>query len=144
MSVPDANTIRARMARIRSRAQGKAVRLGRETRQFLNWKHYIRLFPWGVVGAAAIVGYLMVPTRRPIVAPVTEPLNSVPAPHPSPSPPQGPGLFSMLTRMAVNAATRTAIAYAGQALGQYLATQQNPPASPQTEESYRDHGINAS
>ena len=49
---PSIDLIRQRMARIRMRAQFKAERLGDETRQFLDWKHYIRLFPWSSPGLA--------------------------------------------------------------------------------------------
>jgi hypothetical protein len=131
MATPDVDTIRARMARIRSRAQGKAVRLSRETKQFLDWKHYVRLFPWGVVGAAAIAGYLLVPARK--VVPVeVSPSSNI---NPPPPPPQRerPGLMSSFMRMAMNTATRTAIAYAGQALGNYVAQIVNNPVSASAE-----------
>lgn len=124
------------MARIRSRAQGKAVRLSRETKQFFSWKHYVRLFPWGIVAGAAIVGYLMVPSRRTTAeAVVPAPAPVAPPAPPPPAPPAGPSLFSFLFRFAANAAMRTAVTYAGQALGQYLANaQQSFHSSPNSEE----------
>lgn len=110
------------MARIRSRAQGKAVRLSRETKQFLDWKHYVRLFPWAVVGTAAVAGYLMVPARRPApVEPGDMPIRPVEAPRPEV---RQRSMFSALTGIAMNAVMRSAVAYAGQAVGEYLASVQ--------------------
>ncbi len=125
------------MARIRSRAQGKAVRLSRETKQFLNWKHYVRLFPWGVVGAAAVAGYLMVPTRKAVPAESASPEipHSVPLPQPAA---RQTSLFSTLTGIAANAVMRSAVAYAGQALGQYLANLQQPGNNAPPQE-HHDH-----
>lgn len=130
------------MARIRSRAQGKAVRLGRETKQFFSWKHYVRLFPWGIVAGAAIVGYLMVPARRSAAvqpAPASTPPEYFSPPPPPPAPPPGPGLVSSLFRFAANAALRTAINYAGQAVGQYLANAQAAASTPTPPEDVRKH-----
>jgi hypothetical protein len=131
------------MARIRSRAQGKAVRLTRETRQLFDWKHYVRMAPWGVLGAAALAGYLLVPARRtPSV-----PLSESPSPLPLPPPPvqdRGPGLLSTVVRFAVNTALRTAISYAGQAVGQYVAQLQQPLATDhRTQESEERHDARA-
>lgn len=135
MATVDVTTVRARMARIRSRAHGKAVRLTRETKQLFDWKHYVRMAPWGVLGAAVLAGYLLVPARRtPSVV-----LSETSLPLPVPPPPvqvRGPGLLSSVFRFAVNTALRTAIAYAGQAVGQYVAHLQHPHATDhRTEES---------
>ncbi len=140
MATTDATAIRARMARIRSRAQGKAVRLGQETKQFLDWKHYVRLYPWGVVGVAAVVGYLLVPARRPApmewTGPATPPVE--PLRMPPPPVPRQPGLLSSLTRLAMNAALRSAVAYAGQAIGQSLVQMQQAAETP-TYKDQPDH-----
>lgn len=144
MATADVTTIRARMARIRSRAQGKAVRLSRETKQLFNWKSYVRMAPWGVIGGAVLAGYLLVPARRAPKYPVAEAV--VPPPPPPPPPPvkqSSPGLLSSLTRFAVNAAMRTAVTYAGQAVGQYLAHLQHSAGS-YTRESDVRHDVHAS
>lgn len=123
MASLDASTIRARMVRIRSRAQGKAVRLTQETKHFLDWKYYVKVFPWSAVGVAAVAGYLLVPSRR---ATRVNPLLDGPNPIPTPSPasheaPQSRGIVTSLLGFAANAVLRTAVTYAGQALGNYLA-----------------------
>lgn len=136
MATTDVTTIRARMARIRSRAQGKAVRLSQETKQFLDWKHYVRLFPWGVVGAAAIAGYLMVPARQAAPAELAG-QESPPAPPPPPEV-RRPSLVSSLAGIVANAVMRSAVAYAGQAFGQYLAHGQQSSVQNSTQE-HPDH-----
>lgn len=142
MATIDVTTVRARMARIRSRAQGKAVRLTRETKQLFDWKHYVRMAPWGVLGAAALAGYLLVPARRPPSVSISESL-----PLPVPPPPaeeRGPGLLSTVVRFAVNTALRTAISYAGQAVGQYVAHLQQPvTADRPSQESESPHDARA-
>lgn len=64
MPASSVEDIRSQMARIRMRAHRKAEKLGEETRHFLDWKHYVRLFPWAAVGLAAVVGYWIVPKRN--------------------------------------------------------------------------------
>lgn len=59
-----ADDLRLEMARIRAGARGKAFQLKQETQQLLDWKYYVRLFPWGILGSALLAGYLLVPTRR--------------------------------------------------------------------------------
>lgn len=59
-----ADELRQEMARIRAGARGKAFLLKHETKQLLDWKHYFRLSPWGILGAALLAGYFLVPTRR--------------------------------------------------------------------------------
>jgi len=146
MATADVTTIRARMARIRSRAQGKAVRLTRETKQLFNWKYYVRMAPWGVLGAAVLAGYLLVPARRTPSGTVPE---SLPAPTPlpvaAPPPERRPGLFGTVVRFAVNTAVRSAIAYAGQAVGNYVAQFQHSLAShPHAADKERSYDTSAS
>lgn len=59
-----ADDLRLEMSRIRAGARGKAFQLKQETKQLFSWKHYVRLFPWGILGSALLAGYLLVPTRR--------------------------------------------------------------------------------
>jgi hypothetical protein len=59
-----ADELRQEMARIRAGARGKAFQLKHETKQLLEWKRYFGLFPWGILGAALLAGYFLVPTRR--------------------------------------------------------------------------------
>jgi hypothetical protein len=61
--------IRAQMREIRrdlpANVHGIVVNAG----QMFDWKNYVRSFPWLAIGGAALVGYLLVPRRRPAVIP---------------------------------------------------------------------------
>lgn len=62
--VSSVDAIRAQMSRIRARARRKASKVGAETMLFLDWRHYVRRYPWAVVGLAAAVGYWLAPRRQ--------------------------------------------------------------------------------
>lgn len=144
MDATEVAKIRVKMARIRSRAQTKAVRLGEETKRFLDWKHYVRLFPWGVVGTAALIGFLLVPARR---RPVNDSIPASPVPTPSPvaaSKASPPSLMSSIGSAVTKAAMRMAITYAGQAVGQYLAALRPHATDDFSEEHSRDHVYHSS
>jgi hypothetical protein len=119
---PSIDLIRQRMARIRMRAQGKADRLGEETRQFLDWKHYIRLFPWSTLAAAVVVGYVLVPRRGSLSRPTANALlemakeNSEAVKAARQPPPAAPktGLFDGLVSIAGNALLKSGLSFATQ------------------------------
>jgi len=133
-SDPSIDLIRARMARIRARAQGKADRIGEETRQFLDWKHYIRLFPWTTLAAAAVAGYLLVPRRAPMSHPTGEALLELArenqqalkaVQHPPRKP--TPGILDTAISMAGSALWRAGLAFATQQVSSLVAQQFAPP-----------------
>jgi hypothetical protein len=124
------------MARIRLRAQGKAVRLTLETRQFLDWKHYVKLFPWGAVAVAAAVGYFVVPRRLNVTRPEPRDLAElarhnriVIAPQPQVQP-QRAGLIAAAAGLIGNLLLRAGMAYATQHLGRLTSTFGPSPETP--------------
>ncbi len=133
MSDLTADGIRERMARIRTRARGKADQLGAETRQFLDWKHYVRLYPWATVAAAAAVGYFVVP-RRPTqsatqldtadLARLARDHRIVVAP---PETAKKPGLLDSAFSLLSNSLLRAGIAFAGQQVGRLLTPRPSEP-----------------
>jgi len=138
---PSIDLIRQRMARIRMRAQFKAERLGDETRQFLDWKHYIRLFPWSTLAAAAVVGYIMVPRRASLSRPTANALmemakanqQAVTAAPPAPPPPKRTGLFDGLIGLAGNALLKAGLTFATQQVTKMVADSLNEPPRPNFE-----------
>lgn len=131
---PSIDLIRQRMARIRMRAQFKAERLGDETRQFLDWKHYIRLFPWSSLAAAVVVGYILVPRRASMTRSTANALSEmaknnqeavkiVQAP-----PPRRSGMFDGLVSLAGNALLKAGLTFATQQLTNMVTQSLNEPA----------------
>lgn len=124
MADSSVDDIRARMARIRSRAHYKASRLGEETRQFFDWKNYVRLFPWGTVAVALGLGYWLVPKRKAVTASDAKALAglaksgrmTVAPPAPPPKKTIIGGLLAVAGGIALKAATSYAQTYAQQYL----------------------------
>jgi len=138
---PSIDLIRQRMARIRMRAQFKAERLGDETRQFLDWKHYIRLFPWSTLAAAVVVGYIIVPRRASLTRPTAnalmeiakaskEAVKVVPA---APPPRKRAGIFDGLVGMAGSALLKAGLTFATQQVTKMVTDSLNEPARPNFE-----------
>lgn len=125
MADSSVDDIRARMARIRSRAHHKASRLGEETRQFLDWKNYVRLFPWGTVAIALGLGYWLVPKRKAVTASDAKALAglaksgrlNVGSP---PTPPQKKTIIGGLAALVGGIALKAATSYAQQYAQRYL------------------------
>lgn len=60
----DVDSVRRQMAQIRQRLHQdmQGVVAGAEAAS--DWKHYVRLYPWASLGAAILVGYLVIPRKR--------------------------------------------------------------------------------
>jgi hypothetical protein len=136
MNDDSVQAIRDRMVRIRARARGKAQVLGQETRQFLDWKHYVKLFPWGALAVAVAVGYLVVPRRASRVpqAPPLDPtlvsqLNRLGVPAYSPPPLKRSGIADRLMQFASSTLLKAGMAFVGQQLTQLLAAPKVPAPS---------------
>ena len=121
--------IREQMAFIRVRAHQRAGRIGEETRQFLDWKTYVRLFPWATIATAAAIGYFVVPRRISVTRPDAETLTRlarqerlVVAPEAT-APQRKPGMFESAFNLLGNTLLRAGIAYAGQQVGRMLTAQ---------------------
>ena len=69
MSQSDPNEIRSEMARIRHALGPHAQEVVGETRRLVDWRTYVREYPWACVGAAIAIGFLAVPDRPKIVSP---------------------------------------------------------------------------
>ena len=160
MPAASVEEIRSQMARIRMRAHRKAEKLGEDTRHFLDWKHYVRLFPWAAVGLAAAVGYWIVPKRSSRRFPESQLADSrllealgkknsvVVAPVPvAAATMQRSGLLGQLGSALKSALFKAGMAYASQYLAQAIAagTSQRPvppmgAAPPSTPQRRTPHG----
>lgn len=101
-------------------------------REMTDWTWYVRRYPWVCLGAAAAVGYLVVPSRAPqsmkpdlkdlmelakqqkIVVKMEEPK------------PAGPGLVGTLMRMAAGSLLQGGMAVVSHQLDQYLKQPRDP------------------
>lgn len=113
------------MSTIRQELDDDVQEVVAEARQLTDWKHYVRDFPWVTLGAAAAVGYLLVPRRLEVVRPDAESLAKLArrdgfvVEH-RPKQSAGPGLLETFASMAGRILLRTALTQASQQVGRLL------------------------
>ncbi len=60
----EVDEILRRMAQIRREMHEDVVEVVQGAEAVTDWRRYVRMYPWAAVGAAAAVGFLIVPKRR--------------------------------------------------------------------------------
>ena len=61
---PAADAVRTRMQQIRREIDLDLEEVVANARNMVDWKHYVKTYPWVCLGASAALGFLMVPRRR--------------------------------------------------------------------------------
>lgn len=124
---PDVHALRKQSSKLRKHLERDVDGLRNQAQELMDWKHYVRKYPVATIGAAVVLGYLLVPRRSPIVhvadlipAPPTEPVHvesvapAPPEPPPEQRPPAAPH-HSMVAAVGEAILTST-LAFAGQRL----------------------------
>ena len=133
---PAAEEIQRQMRDVRSELRNDVQELVDNARVMTDWHYYVRSYPWLCLGAAAAVGYLLVPSRVQVFKPDAQMLADLVRQHqvavksevkPQPS----SGLLGGLVNMAAGAALQGAMAIASQQLNQFLRGLATPPSPPQ-------------
>ncbi len=119
------DTVRARMQGIRCDIDQDLEDVSASAHSMVDWKHYVETYPWICLGAAAALGYLMVPKRSPTAVAPTEPAKSD-RPAAKAESAAMPGWVNALVAAVAGIAVREAIAYLGQNAGKFLATNGHP------------------
>ncbi len=134
-SVPteDINEIQRRMAQIRRELHEEVKEAVKGAQSLTDWRSQVKSHPWLALGAAAAIGYMIVPKRRrpetPTIVTVNpvaaSPVSSSSAPSSS-SPPRRSrfGLLGSALGLVAPIAVRAAQNYAIQYMEQWLAAQQ--------------------
>jgi hypothetical protein len=133
VATEDVRDIQRRMAQIRRDLHEEVKEAVKGAQSLTDWRSQVKSHPWLALGAAAAVGYLIVPRRRRPETPTivaVNPVAAAPAAGPSavatPSSPSRKGgsilgsAFGLLAPIAVRAAQNYAIQY----MEQWLAAQQ--------------------
>jgi len=134
----DAQRLRLEMRQIRRELGQEVEELVEQAERLMDWRYYVDRYPWAAVGAAALMGYFIVP-RRAVTLPTDEHTLSrlaerIPVMMQTPEP-KRPGLLSSLMSSAGNMAWKAALAYATQHVGKVLG---DKVAATQTQEAH--HG----
>ncbi len=129
--------IRHRMAQVRRDLNSEIHAIISDGELMPDWRWYVRKYPWAFLTAAAVAGYVIVPSRgnRPsptvTTAPVADSLEE-PVAEPTPGQPQGVGrhVFKTLWEIAYPVAIRAAQGYAAHRVEQWI-HQQGRQAAPE-------------
>ena len=107
-NAPQADEIRERMAMIRLRIDEQSDEVVAQVNALSDWRSYVRRHPWVSMGAAAVLGYVLVPSRK-----------KLGAEDPTEDAKKRPAMFTTdeLRAVLIGAAKRAATAYASRSLG---------------------------
>jgi hypothetical protein len=111
------------MQQLRCEIDGDMEDMAASARSMVDWKHYVKTYPWVCLGAAVALGFLIVPKRsrviRPDLAILTEPARTG---HlvVKPASAATHGLIDALLATVANIAVQRATAYLGQSMGRLL------------------------
>lgn len=122
------DAVRARMQGIRCDIDQDLEDVSASAHSMVDWKHYVETYPWVCLGAAAVLGYLIVPKRSPTTA-AGQAVPTEPAKSDRPAAKAEsamPGWVNALVVAVAGIAVREAIAYLGQNAGKFLAMNGHP------------------
>jgi hypothetical protein len=66
---PPADSVRARMQQLRCEIDGDMEDMAASARTAVDWKHYVKTYPWVCLGVATALGFLVVPKRSRVIRP---------------------------------------------------------------------------
>jgi hypothetical protein len=121
--------IRRKMAQIRRELHDDVRGVVEGAEAATDWRRYVQAYPWAILGATAIVGYLLVPARRtaaPLPAatePARPPVEATSTVAPEKSKGWVRAAFGLVAPLAIRAAQGYALQYFEQWLTQQMAGQ---------------------
>lgn len=129
--------IRRQMQTVRNELHADIEGVVDTAKELSDWKHYMRTYPWACLGAAAAVGFVLVPQRVNIVRPSSDQIAALARKHqlvvePADTDPKVSGWKGKLVTFASNMVMRAAISYVGQQFGKKAGVE---AAEATTEES---------
>jgi len=127
-----AEQIQREMREIRADLRGNVQEMMQQANGLTDWQEYVKAYPWLALGAAAVVGFLVVPSRPTIIQPDAKQMEDLVKSQKvhleTNAPAARSGIVGTLVGMAGSMAVQAGMA----ALSSYVAQlQQSPPPSPQ-------------
>lgn len=136
-----AQEIRRRMAAVRREMDESVDEIVENARELVDWRYYVKTYPWATVAVAAAAGYMVVPRKLHVMRPDAATLAQLAKEHrlvvenETPEA-RSPGFIGSVVTMAGSLAMRAALAYVGQQMGKIVAQEAAEP-TPQTESRHR-------
>lgn len=117
-----AELLRQQMEVVRRELHYDAEGVVDTARELTDWKYYVQSYPWACLGAAALVGYALVPQKINVMRPTSKQLAALAKKQhlvvqPDNEDPKVSGWKGKLVTFASNMAMRAALAYIGQQFG---------------------------
>jgi len=126
----ETKAILRRMAEVRCDLDEGAQEIAESARDLGDWQHYVKSYPWLSLGAACLIGYMMVPRRRVEVPAFNDSLpESIDQDRPLPDtrPSWTSGIRNAARTQVGNLLWRSALSLAEQQLNQYFAGWSDAP-----------------
>jgi len=133
LGTTQADEIQREMRQIRVELRDNVQEIVSSAREIVDWQSYVKAYPWLCVGAAAFVGYLLVPSRTTVIRPDPEALRELTKSREMLEQQVKPkkSLVGMVVGMVAASAAQAAMSVASHQVQQLLHSLQQPPA-PQT------------
>ena len=128
-----ADAIQQQMRQIRAELRADVQDFVAGAREMTDWTYYVRTYPWACLGAAAAIGFLIVPARTPSIQPDMKSLaelarqNQLVVKVDDAKPKRG--LLAMLAGMVANSLLQGGLAIATQQFDQMLHAKRKHPSS---------------
>jgi len=123
------NSVRARMQGIRCEIDHDLEDVSASARSMVDWKHYVKTYPWVCLGSAAALGFLIASKRSAAIhatlATATGPAETGP-PAVNPAPAAARGVVDGLVAAVVGIAVREAVTYLAQNAERLLGIVKDP------------------
>lgn len=121
----EADSVQQQMRQVRRELREGVEEIVENARVMTDWTHYVRSYPWVAVGAAAAVGYLLVPPRNIVVRPDAASLLELAqrdklVVQVDQQEPSKPGLVGMVAGMVTSTLLQGGLAILNQQLSQFV------------------------
>ena len=125
VETPSADEIQRQMREVRVELRDEMQEIVDNARVLSDWQYYVRQYPWLCMGAAAALGYLIVPQRVQVIKPDSKAIADMIRQHQvsvktEVKPQPAPGLLGGLVNMAAGMAVQGLLAVASAQLNQFI------------------------
>jgi hypothetical protein len=129
LATTQADEIQKEMRQIRVELKENVQEIVSGAREIVDWQSYVKAYPWLTVGAAAFVGYLLVPNRTTVIRPDPEALRELTKSREMLEQQVKPkkSLMGMVVGMVAASAAQAAMSVASHQVQQLLHSLQQPP-----------------
>jgi len=127
-----ADEIQREMRQIRVELRDNVQEIVSSAREIVDWQSYVKAYPWVCVGAAAFLGYLVVPSRTTVIRPDPEALRELTKSREMLEQQVKPkkSLLGMMMGMVAASAAQAAMSVASHQVQQLLHSLQQQPGRP--------------